>query len=310
VARSSHGNSGGFSFFDGNAMKVSIVGAGLAGRGLGLVLRAAGWTIANVYSRSGARAREASELLGGRATDDLAAAARAAEFVIVAVPDGAIESVAARLEPEAGTVVAHTCGAIGAEVLAAVRRRAAHAGALHPLRSFADPARAARSFAGTACAIDGDPAALEFLRKLVPSIGGVPLEVRGSRKALYHAGAVFASNYVVAAMEAALRLFEAAGIARSAAAGPLAALAEGTLANIRALGVPAALTGPIERGDDGTVARHVQAMRDHMPGLAPSYYALALLTCEVARAKGALDEAGAGRIRAALAAGAAEDRSQ
>jgi predicted short-subunit dehydrogenase-like oxidoreductase (DUF2520 family) len=287
-------------------MRLSIIGAGQAGRGLGLAFRAAGAEIECVFSRRAARARETARALGAaRSSDDLKDAARGAGLVIVAVPDAAIEAVAASLEPDAGAVVAHTCGAAGAEAVAAVRRHGAFAGAMHPLRSFADPERAARGFEGTACAIDGDPPARERLREAVALLRGVPLEVRDGGKPLYHAGAVFASNYLVAALEAALRLFEAAGVPRRDAAAPLAALAEGTLANVRAIGVPAALSGPVERGDDGTVRRHLEALGRHAPGLVPAYEALGRLACEVAAAKGSLDASAAERMRAALAPGGA-----
>src|SRR5439155_16303619 len=130
--------------------------------------------------------------------------------------------------------------------------------------------------------------------------GGVPLRVRTDRKALYHAGAVFASNYVVAALASALRLFEKAGVARAEALPALAALAEGTLANARAAGIPAALTGPVERGDAETVARHVEQISRHAPGLADSYAALARVAVELALAKGSVDRAAAARLLAAL----------
>jgi predicted short-subunit dehydrogenase-like oxidoreductase (DUF2520 family) len=224
--------------------------------------------------------------------------------VLVTVPDAAIEEVAARLEPDAGATCAHACGAVSAEAVSAVRARGAHAGAVHPLRSFADPELAARRFAGTPCAIDGDRPAVEALVRLVASAGGAPLVVAGGRKALYHAGAVFASNYVVASLEAALRLFAAAGIAREAALAPLLGLARGTLENVEAVGIPAALTGPVERGDAETVARHVAAVRAGEPGLEEAYAVLARLACEVAIAKGSLDAAGAGRVNAELGGGA------
>jgi predicted short-subunit dehydrogenase-like oxidoreductase (DUF2520 family) len=280
---------------------VAIVGAGHTGRALGRVLAAAGWRIAGVSCRTEARAGEAVAFIGaGEPTDDPARASRGAPVVLVTVPDDAIAHTSQRLEPDAGATVAHVCGALPAEALAAVRRRGAHAGALHPLRSFADPELAARRFAGTFCAIDGDAPAVAVLERLVKDARGVPLRVADGGKALYHAGAVFASNYVVSVMEAALRLFAAAGIPREAARAPLLALARGTLDNIEAVGIPAALTGPVERGDVETVRRHAQEIAGKTPDLSEAYAALARLACQVAQAKGSIDAAGADRIEAVL----------
>lgn len=274
-------------------MELAILGAGKAGRTLGRLARGAGYEIGPVVCRTAGHAEEAVRFIGaGRAGTKLEGAA----LTLVAVPDGEIAGVAGRLRLPAGAIVAHTCAAYGAEVLRPHRP----AGAIHPLRSFADPARAAELFPGTACAIDGDPEAAEALERLARAIGGRPLRVRGDRRAVYHAGAVFASNYVVAVLEAALRLFEEAGVARAEALPALAALAEGALANVRSVGIPGALTGPVERGDAGTVRRHVEALSLHAPALVGAYAELARRAIEVALEKGTVDREGAGRLNAAL----------
>jgi predicted short-subunit dehydrogenase-like oxidoreductase (DUF2520 family) len=274
-------------------MRLAIVGAGKAGRALGRRARAAGYEIGPVVCRTRERAIAAAAFIGA---GEPGTSLEGAELTLVCVPDGEIARVARALRVPAEAVVAHTCAAVGAEALRPHRP----AGSVHPLRSFGDPARAAELFPGTACAVDGDAGAVEALVAFVRALGGVPLRVRSDRKALYHAGAVFASNYLVALLEAALRLFEAAGVSRAEGAGALAGLAEGALADVRSVGVPSALTGPVERGDEGTVARHVGALGAHAPELAGLYAALARLAIEVALAKGSIDRAAAGRINAAL----------
>lgn len=265
----------------GTGVELSIVGAGRCGRTLGRLARRAGWRIGAVTCRTMAHAREAAAFIGaGRPTTRPEGAA----LTLIAVPDGEIPGVARSLRMPRGGVLAHTCGSFGAELL----RPRRPAGSLHPLRSFADPGKAAAAFAGTACAVDGDAAALKVLTPFVRSIGGAPLRVKPGRKALYHAGAVFASNYVVAALEAALRLFGEAGVERPEALRALATLAEGTLANVRAVGIPEALTGPVERGDAATLKRHVAAICERLPRLYGPYAAMAGLALEVAVAKRSL----------------------
>ena len=276
-------------------MDVAILGAGKTGRTLGRLALRAGYTIGPVVCRTQAHAEEAVRFIGaGRPGTE----PEGAELTLLAVPDGEIAGVAERARLPAGALIAHTCATYGAEIL----RPRRPAGSLHPLRSFADPARAAELFPGTACAIDGDAEAVEELGRLARAIGGVPLRVRSDRKALYHAGAVFASNLVVASLEAALRLFEEAGVPRGEALPALSALAEGTLANVRAAGIPGALTGPVERGDAETLRRHVEALARHAPGLAGAYAALSRVAIELALAKGTVDRAAAGRLDGVLGA--------
>ena len=273
-------------------MELSIIGAGRTGRTLGRLARRAGYEIGPVVCRTAAHAREAARFIGaGRpGTEPLGS-----ELTIIAVPDAEIPAIVRSLRAPRGAVVAHTCAALGADAL----RPRRPAGAIHPLRSFGDPALAAAGFAGTACAIDGDAAAVKVLERFAAAIGGRPLRVRRGRKALYHAGAVFASNYLVAGLDAAIRLFGRAGIPKADAEAALSKLAEGTLANVASVGIPAALTGPIERGDEATVRLHVAALAA-MPGLLGPYLALGGLTVGVARAKGSLDGAGARRMFDAL----------
>lgn len=275
-------------------MRLAIVGAGRVGRTLGRLARRAGYVIGPVVARSRARAEEACAFIGAGEPGTEPAGA---ELTLLCVPDAEIAPTAARLRAPAGAVLAHTCAAHGADRLRPWRP----AGAIHPLRSFADPERAAERFAGTWCAVDGDPEAVDALDALARAIGGTPFRVRTDRKALYHAGAVFASNYVVAALEAALRLLEAAGVPRDTGRKALGALAQGAVENVAAAGTAGALTGPIERGDLETVTRHVRALAEQAPALAPLYGSLGRLTVEVALAKGSVDEATAARTVSALA---------
>jgi predicted short-subunit dehydrogenase-like oxidoreductase (DUF2520 family) len=275
-------------------VELSIVGAGRTGRTLGLLARRAGYSIGPVVCRTLAHAREAAAFIGaGRPGTEPVGAA----LTLIAVPDAAIPEVVRSLRLPKGAVAAHTCASLGAEALRPLRP----AGALHPLRSFAHPAKAADGFAGTACAIDGDPAAVRTLEAFARAIGGSPLRVRTGRKAHYHAGAVFASNYVVAVLEAALRLLREAGIPRDRATPVLVKLAEGTLENVAAVGIPGALTGPIERGDVETVRRHAAAVAG--TGLESAHEALGRLTIDLAKAKGTIARDRGEALARALASG-------
>ena len=197
-------------------------------------------------------------------------------LIFVSVPDDAIAGVVRRLR---GTRV-HCAGGLDAASVGAD-------GSFHPLKSFADPALAARTFEGTPVAVEGR--AWRRLERIARSIGGAPFRVRG--KAAYHAGAVFASNYLVACFDAAVKLLVKAGLKRRDAARVLLPLAKGTVANLEAVGLPAALTGPVERGDVGTVRRHCAVA-------GPLYAALGRACIAIAREKGSIDDRSARRLDA------------
>lgn len=233
---------------------VSIVGAGKAGRTLGRLLRQAGYRIDSIVTAHPRTAREAARFIGGgRPATSLEAAS---DINILAVPDGEIEKAAHRTSFKKGQVVFHLCGTYSSSILRAARP--AWIGSMHPLKSFAEPELAAKSFRGTTCAYEGDPQAERVLRTLIRKIGGIPRRVKGGRKPLYHAAAVFASNYVLTLIDVALRLMRESGIDDPA---PILKLARGTLDNIEKIGAKKALTGPIQRGDRATLESHLLALR-------------------------------------------------
>jgi predicted short-subunit dehydrogenase-like oxidoreductase (DUF2520 family) len=187
----------------------------------------------------------------------------AGTVVFLTVPDSAVADVASRLAagPEIPAAVAfvHASGALELGALAPLRERHA-VGSFHPLRSFPEPGPP-EAFRGIVIAVDASsPSLLRTLNRLARDLGARPRPVDDTRRALYHAAAVFASNYVVALMRVAVSLLEEAGWSEKEAVQGLATLAEGAVANVRKQGPTAALTGPIRRGDAETVARHLVAL--------------------------------------------------
>lgn len=171
----------------------------------------------------------------------------------------------------------------------------------HPVKSFADPAAAAESFAGTWCGIEGDAEALAVLRPAFEAIGGRPFDVDPARKTLYHAAGVFGCNYLTALLDLALRCYAAAGVPGETAAEILAPIARETVANALALGPAEALTGPIARGDAGTVARHAAALRDWDADAWAAYRAMGWAAADLAERKGDATAAALAAIRTLLA---------
>ena len=226
----------------------------------------------------------------------------APRWLLIATPDDRVAAVADELAEIGadlhGVVAFHASGALPGEVLGSLRRCGASVASLHPLRSFASPRDAASSFDGTLCFCEGDAA--DEVAELVRRIGGEPVLLASGRKGLYHAAASMTSNALVALLTVARRCMVEAGVDSSVATRAIADLAHGTTANVRELGLPDALTGPIERGDLGVVAGHLEAIEGAVPETLDVYLPLARATVDAAVAKGSLSPAEAEAFRSLL----------
>jgi predicted short-subunit dehydrogenase-like oxidoreductase (DUF2520 family) len=219
--------------------------------------------------------------------------------VVIAVPDRAIPGVAARLASgglPTETPVLHTSGVLGSEALEPLRAAGHPVGGVHPLAALADPVGGLDRLRGAWFGVEGDAAARGLAERIVAACGGHVLAVSPGGKPLYHAAAVFASNYAVALLAVAERLMEEAGVAARDARPALAALAEGAVANVRERGPAAALTGPVARGDEATLRLHLARLS---ADVRPVYSLLGREALRLAREAG-LDDAAAGRVLRAL----------
>ncbi|MEP6753703.1 MAG: DUF2520 domain-containing protein [Candidatus Dormiibacterota bacterium] len=227
------------------------------------------------------------------------------------MPDDAVPFVAASLAAlgvrvPAKVAFVHVSGALKLGVLAPLARRHA-VGSFHPLRSFPEPGPP-EAFRGIVIGVDANSESLRrLLNRLARDLGATPKRVDDAQRAVYHAAAVFASNYIVALLAEAARLLEQAGWTEREAIQGLVPLAEGAVANVRKRGPVAALTGPIRRGDAATVKRHMSALAEVEPRASRSkqgrqsdlYRMLGEVALEIAQEAG-LKPAAAEQTRRAL----------
>jgi predicted short-subunit dehydrogenase-like oxidoreductase (DUF2520 family) len=266
---------------------LNIIGAGKVGRVLGGLFAASGaFQVQDVLTRSAASASEATSFMrAGTAVDQLAQMRRADAWML-AVSDDQIEAVSAQLAAMpalAGAVVFHCSGAKASDALHATAAAGARVASVHPVRSFADPAQVAAHFSGTLCGVEGDAAALAMLGDALALVGARAVPINAAAKTIYHAASVFASNYLVTVLDAALRAYQAAGISEEVARQLAAPLATETLANVFRLGTGPALTGPIARGDLHTVARQQEALDGWDGPTGELYRSLVLATTDLAK---------------------------
>jgi predicted short-subunit dehydrogenase-like oxidoreductase (DUF2520 family) len=261
---------------------IGIAGAGRIGQALGRLLRERGQPVVAIASRSAARASEGASFIGGVDAVSYAELAGRAERIIIAVPDAAIAGIASVLA-ESGLrrgIVLHTCGALSPVTMDGVS-----SGVLHPLQTVAAPSQGLAGLLGIAFAIEGDAAAIEWAEEIVALLDGEPLRIPPGKKALYHAAAVMASNYIVGLVDAAVMLMGEAGVAEDRALRALAPLVRASAENALSLGPVKALTGPVERGDFETVANHLKALAEAPESIRDMYHYAAVHVSTLAERK-------------------------
>jgi predicted short-subunit dehydrogenase-like oxidoreductase (DUF2520 family) len=293
---------------------VGIVGAGHAGLALAVALARAGWPVVAVSSRDAHRRGVMGGLLPGSAiVERPAQVAELAGVVLLAVPDDAIGVVAAALDARSGSIVAHLSGVHPAGILRGRVPPGVAVGAFHPLVAFADVERAVMALHGGFVALDGDTVAVEALRSMARAIGARPVVLGAAQggdrvdpataKAAYHAAAVLAAGGSVALLDAIVELGRVAGLDETEAVEVYGSLIGQGLANATALGVAGALTGPIVRGDVGTVRTHLEAIAASTPDIRSLYLALARRQLAIASEHGGLDATAAATFDELLVTG-------
>jgi predicted short-subunit dehydrogenase-like oxidoreductase (DUF2520 family) len=281
---------------------IGIVGAGAVGTALGVALRRGGWPVKAVASRDPARRERFTSLVeGSRAFAEATALMDEVELIIVAVPDDAVAGVAGRLHMYSGQAMVHTSGALDAAALAPAMAAGTQIGSFHPLVAFADTERAVAALHGATIAIEGDDQLAALLARMAEAMGATAVRLAPGSKSAYHAAAVLAAGGFVALLDAIAELGRVAGLDEAGSLAIYGPLIEQTLGNARALGIRAALTGPITRGDRGTLDAHLRTLRLHAPDAVDLYVAAAEREIALAEARGTLTPEAANDLRNSLA---------
>jgi predicted short-subunit dehydrogenase-like oxidoreductase (DUF2520 family) len=284
-------------------LRVGFIGAGTVGTALAVLLSRKGYKVAGVYSRSRSSAEKlAKEVTGCRVLDSSQAVANASELTFITTPDDAIASVVSQVKWPAGRSVVHCSGADSTDILEPARKAGAMVGGFHPLQTFAGVRQAMENIPGSTFAIEAGEPLLATLKNMAAALEGHWIELKASDKVAYHAAAVFASNYLVTLVKMATDLWQTFSVPTDQATRALLPLIRGTLHNIETIGIPQCLTGPIARGDTGTVNKHLKALHEKAPALLFPYKELGLQTIPIALAKGKIDKKQANDLEIALKA--------
>lgn len=266
-----------------------VIGCGRVGIHLAVFLSQQGFGPVAFASRTRESAQKAKDFVqNGAVFNDSAQAAKGCEVIFITTPDTLIEPVCEQVAQAEGfsenSVVFHLSGALSSQVLAAARKAGAATGSLHPLQAFAPYTPGVTSpFAGINMSVEGTSRAQALGRDIVTALQARPFTIPTDAKTLYHAAAVVASNYLVTVEHFALTLLGRAGLAPEQAFDILEPLIQGTLRNIASQGSVDALTGPVVRGDEAIIARHLTDIDKKMPQYSGLYRLLGEHTLEIAR---------------------------
>jgi predicted short-subunit dehydrogenase-like oxidoreductase (DUF2520 family) len=278
-------------------LKVGIIGPGRAGTALARALVRSGHQVTAATAVSAASRQRVRDSFPAAALTDPAGVLETSDLVLVTVPDDVlpalVEGLAATGAPFAGRLVAHASGAHGIRVLDPATRAGALPLALHPVMTFTGREDDVDRIKGVSFGVTAPEPLRAAAEVLVIEMGGEPVFIAEENRATYHAALAFAANYLVTLVTQAEDLLRAAGVENPAPMlGPLLGAA---LDNALRFG-DAGLTGPVARGDDGTVSAHVAAIAAHAPQALPAYRALARLTADRALAAGTLSATDAARL--------------
>ncbi|MBW2340573.1 MAG: DUF2520 domain-containing protein [Deltaproteobacteria bacterium] len=271
--------------------KLGFIGAGKVGTALAARLSKGSYPVIAVANTGSPSAQKLADLVPGcQVFGSAQRVVDKAEHIFITTPDDFISKVVSGLTWHPGQNVVHCSGAASIDILEPAERSGARVGSFHPCQAFASVDQAIENLPGSTFAIEAQTPLLDILKDMASSIECDWIVLKPGNKALYHAAAVFVSNYSVALLKVATDLFQNFDVPTAQATEVLMPLIQGNFNNIRNIGLPNCLTGPIARGDVSTIQKHIYALQEKEPSLLKLYAELGLKTVPIALAKGTIDE--------------------
>lgn len=279
-------------------LTIGFIGAGTTGTALAVRLAQQGYHITAVSSRTLASAEQLARRISGcqvcKTAQEVAAAAN---LVFITTPDDVISKVAAEVKWHKKQNAVHCSGAHSVDILEPAQRYGTNTGCFHPLQTFASVEQAINNIPGSTFAVEAEEPLLTTLKNMATNLDGEWVVLKPGDKVLYHTAAVFACNYLVTLVKLATDLWQTFGVSQGQATKALMPLLRGSLNNIANVGLPNCLTGPIARGDLGTINKHLKALKQDSPHSLGIYKELGLHTIPIALAKGKIDAKRAGELQ-------------
>ena len=265
-------------------MKVGFVGAGKVGCSLGMLFESTQHNLAGFYSRTSSSALDAADFTKSKHFQNLETLIEESDTVFITVPDDAISTVWDSIKHMsiAGKMICHCSGSLSSNIFKDIEETGAFGFSVHPLLAVSDRYKSYQELPKALFTIEGDANHIDEIKALLEGSGLKSTVIKADVKTRYHGAAVMCSNLVVALIQAAEDELRICGFSEDQLSDAIAPLLLGNVNKVLKVGTQAALTGPIERNDVGTVEKHLNTFegRDRQV-----YKTLSLKTLEVAKAK-------------------------
>jgi predicted short-subunit dehydrogenase-like oxidoreductase (DUF2520 family) len=270
--------------------KIAIIGVGRLGMSLAIACREAGLDVGALYDIRTQAAKVCAGFLGETIVcKTISEIPGDITLIFLTIPDDhvaqAVEELRNAQVLRVESLVVHTSGNLSSSVLDPLKKYTHFLASLHPVQTFSGASEDWKRLFGITFSFDGHPESLPRLKELLKKLNGSLIEIEPQHKALYHLACALASNYLVGIEYMAIDILQNIGLNQDQAIKLLQPLVKATLENISQNGPVRALTGPISRGDVGTVCKHVQAMEMTHPEYLPIYRSLGKLLIELTRKK-------------------------
>lgn len=285
-------------------MQVGFIGAGKVGTAMGCYFCRKGIQVAGYYSRSLSSAKMAASRTGSRAYNNMEELAGSVDLIALTVPDDEIEAVGLTLAEMhlcwEQKIALHMSGVHSSDILAPLGEKGATLCSIHPMLSFGNVDASVEALPSAVFTVEGRGVKLDVVKEMIEICGNRWVEISTKDKVLYHAAACVMSNYMVTLLDAGLEMLNGVGFSPENAVKLITPLVEKTLVNVINIGAEEALTGPISRGDAGTVEKHMGKLREQNGKWLRLYKVLGLYTTELAKRAGKIDEMSAIKIKEVL----------
>ena len=280
---------------------IGFIGAGTTGTALAVRLAQQDYQIVAVSSKSLASSEKlAGRVSGCKSFTTSQEVADTAQIVFITTPDDIIQKAVAEINWHNWQNVVHCSGAHSVDILDTAKQNGASTGCFHPLQTFASIEQAIKNIPGSTFAIEAEEPLFTLLKDMAIALKGDWVTLKPGDKVLYHAAAVFACNYLVTLVKLSTDMWKTFGVEPAQATKALMPLLQGTLSNIENVGLPNCLTGPIARGDVGTIIKHLTALKEDAPSLLETYKDLGTQTIPIALAKGKINAERASELQTLL----------
>jgi predicted short-subunit dehydrogenase-like oxidoreductase (DUF2520 family) len=267
--------------------KIGFIGAGKVGTAFGKYLTENGYKIIGYYSKNYTSAQKAANLTDSTAYDKIEDLVFEVNTLFITTPDDVIKEVCDFLVTKKlinkSYIICHMSGGLSSDILKNAKDIGCSVYSLHPMQAFADIESSVKELKNTIFSIEGCEKKIQYLITLINELGNEIFLIDSKTKAIYHAAACVASNYLVTLIDYAVNLLNEIGLEKNLAIKAINPLLMGTVKNIAQMDTEKALTGPIARGDLKTIKKHLHDIDLYCPHNLDFYKFLGKKTVELAK---------------------------